>query len=40
MVAAAMIGQITHRSHILDMNGASYRLTETKRQKAKERGST
>jgi DNA replication protein DnaC len=40
MLAAAMIDRITHRSHILDMNGASYRLAETKRRKAKESGST
>jgi DNA replication protein DnaC len=39
MLAAAMIDRITHRSHILDMNGASYRLAETKRRKAKESGS-
>lgn len=39
MLAAAMIDMITHRSHILDMNGASYRLAETKRPKAKESGS-
>jgi len=39
MLAAAMIDRITHRSHILDMNGASYRLAETKRRKAKGSGS-
>lgn len=39
MLAAAMIDRITHRSHILDMNGASYRLAETKRRKDEERGS-
>jgi len=39
MLAAARIDRITHRSHILDMNGASYRLSETKRRKAKESGS-
>jgi len=39
MLAAAMIDRITHRSQILDMNGASYRLAETKRRKAKESGS-
>ncbi len=35
MLAAAMIDRITHRSHILDMNGASYRLAETKRRQSK-----
>jgi len=39
MLAAAMIDRITHRSHILDMNGASYRLAETKRQQSKGGGS-
>jgi len=39
MLAAAMIDRITHRSHILDMNGASYRLAETKRRQSKGGGS-
>jgi hypothetical protein len=39
MLEAAMIDRITHRSHVLDMNGASCRLAETKRRKVKESGS-
>ena len=39
MLTAVMIDRITHRSHILDMNGTSYRLAETKKLQSKGNGS-
>lgn len=39
MLTAALVDRLTHRAHILDMNGLSYRLQEhIKKAKAKTPG--
>jgi len=35
MLAAALVDRLTYRSHVLNMNAASYRLKESKKAKAK-----
>jgi DNA replication protein DnaC len=36
VMTAAMIDRLTHKSYILNMNGSSYRLKETKKWLAKQ----
>jgi DNA replication protein DnaC len=38
MLTAALVDRLTHRAHILDMNGPSYRLEQRLKKKESESG--